>query len=428
VKVTAVVVRREDDAVLVLPSGLPQVTLEDRLWFPDVEKPLQGLREQVGIDAYVLVCLDYDQPPGETAYLMVNAGQTPPDGRWVADLDDPLVAAARAHLALVADHPVTPAWTQPGWYAEALPWIDEQLQAAGSPRTGVPVQVRSWGLSNVLRCPTAKGDVYFKAVAHSSTIKPARLDAPPLLFAHEPRLLRHLSEERPGQVVAPLAIDENRVWMLLADLGPPLAAQEDPNLWIEALRGHAGLQRSYADSPERLLSFSCVDRRLAVLDAEIDRLFGANALTERLDDAERNHLPQLAPVLRKAIAELASIGVPETLLHGDLHPRNLAVRDGRVLAFDWTDAALAHPFLDLVTFFEQRSEISADPRLKDAYLAEWEEYAAPADLRRALALAEQLGALHQTMTYLHLPEHLSGPSRESMLRGGVWWLRKLLEQ
>jgi hypothetical protein len=283
-------------------------------------------------------------------------------------------------------------------------------------------------LSNVLRCPTAKGDVYFKAVAHSSTIKPARLDAPPLLFAHEPRLLRHLSEERPGQVVAPLAIDENRVWMLLADLGPPLAAQEDPNLWIEALRGHAGLQRSYADSPERLLSFSCVDRRLAVLDAEIDRLFGANALTERLDDAERNHLPQLAPVLRKAIAELASIGVPETLLHGDLHPRNLAVRDGRVLAFDWTDAALAHPFLDLVTFFEQRSEISADPRLKDAYLAEWEEYAAPADLRRALALAEQLGALHQTMTYLHLPEHLSGPSRESMLRGGVWWLRKLLEQ
>jgi len=99
-----------------------------------------------------------------------------------------------------------------------------------------------------------------------------------------------------------------------------------------------------------------------------------------------------------------------------------------VLAFDWTDAAVTHPFLDLVTFFERYSPLSTDPRLKDAYLAEWEAYASPADLRRALELAGELGALHQVMTYAHLPDHLSGPSKESMLRGGVWWLRRILAQ
>ena len=413
--VTAVVVRPSDEAILLLPSGLPQVEVAGKLWFPDVETVV----ERLAIDACVLTCLAEDP----LTYLMVSTGATPADGRWVLDYDDPAVAAARKHLALSAGSPATPPWTMPDWYDEALPWIDEHLT-----RIGRTTQVRSWGLSNVLRVPTADGDVYFKALAHSTTITPARPDALPFLFAHEPRFLRMLSDEHPGAVPAPLAIDEKRAWMLLPDLGSPLADEPDIAVWTEALRGHARLQRWYANEPERLLEFGCVDRRLAVLEAELDRLLGPNPATDRLEPAERAQLPRRAEQLRAAITELAAIGVPETLLHGDLHPRNVAVRDGRVLAFDWTDAALSHPFLDLVTFVDERSPISADPRVTDAYLAEWEEYASPAEVRRALALAQELGALHQIMTYLHLPDQLSGPSRESMQRGAVWWLRQLLAQ
>jgi hypothetical protein len=417
--VTAVVVRASDEAVLLLPSGLPQVEVTGKLWFPDVEAVVRALREQSGIEAYVLTCLD-DQP-GSTTYLMVLAGAEPANARWVHDLDDPAAIAARKHLALPPDSPVTPAWTMPAWYDDALQWIESRTAP-----TGPATQVRSWGLSNVLRIPTTDGDVYFKALAHSSTVRPARVDALPLLFAHEPLLLQKLSDERPGAVPAPLAIDEKRAWMLLPDLGTPLADEPDVPVWIDAVRSHARLQRSYADQPDRLLEFSAVDRRLAVLDAEVDRLFGPNAATDRLDSTERALLPHRAEQLREAITELAAIGVPETLLHGDLHPRNLAVRDGRVLPFDWTDAAVSHPFLDLVTFVDERSPLSMDQRLMDAYLAEWEVYASPADLRRALELAKELGALHQTMTSLHLPDHLSGPSSESMLRGAVWWLRQVV--
>ncbi|QNE18552.1 aminoglycoside phosphotransferase family protein [Kribbella qitaiheensis] len=420
------VIRPQDQAILVLPGGLPQLDLADEFWFPDVEAPVRALREQHGIEAYVLVCLTGQ--PDATAYLMVNVGETPANANWVTDLDDPLVLAARNHLALPTDARVTPAWTRPAWYAEALPWIDDQLTGAATPRTGVPTQVRSWGLSNVLRCPTAKGDVYFKAIAHSSTIRPVSDDALPLLFAHEPSLLRQVAAERPGLVPSPVAIDEERAWMLLPDLGPMLVSQSEVGVWIQAIRGHAQLQRSYADQADRLLAFSCVDRRLAVLDGELDRLFGPNPATELLEPAERAALPARAAQLREAINELAAIGVPETLLHGDLHPRNLAVRDGRVLAFDWTDAAVAHPFLDLVTFFDKRSPLSNDPRVRDGYLAEWEEYAAPAELRRALELAQELGAAHQVMTSLHLSGYLSDPSASSMIRGARWWLRALLEK
>lgn len=391
--------RPSDQAVLMLPSGLPQVEQSDDVWFPDVEPVLRALRDQHGIEAAVLTCVS-DDP---RTYLMLPSGEPPADARWVHD------------------HPVSssdlPEWTRPEWYGEATQWIAQRLKA-----TGPWTQVKSWGLSNVLRIPTADGDVYFKALPQAS-IEPAAL---PFLFANEPQFLQRASTDRPGAVPAPLAIDEQRAWMLLPDLGTPLEGESDVAVWIDAVRNHARLQRSYVTEPELLLEYSCADRRLAVLDAELDRLLEPNSLTARHDPNELSRLPERAKQLREAIVELAEIGVPETLLHGDLHPRNLAVRDGQVLAFDWTDAALAHPFLDLVTFVEKQSTLSSDPRVLDAYLHEWEEYADPSDLRRALTLAEELGALYQTITYLHLVDHLTGPSKASMLRGGTSWLQKLL--
>ncbi|MFF0264495.1 aminoglycoside phosphotransferase family protein [Kribbella sp. NPDC004536] len=349
-------------------------TLEmpEGFWFPDVEPVLRALREQFGVEAVVRTC--------------------------------------------VSEDPVTYLTEPREWFDDELRWIGQHVQA-----TGPFVQVKSWGLSNVLRIPTAGGDVYFKALPQPS----ADPDALPFLFAPEPRFLRLASADRPGQVPAPIAIDEERAWMLLADLGTPLEASGDVGLWIDAVRNHARLQRSYVSEPERLLSYSCSDRRLAVLDAELDRLLEPNRLTRRLDPMQLAKLPDRAKQLREAINELAAIGVPETLLHGDLHPRNLAVRDGNVLAFDWTDVALAHPFLDLVTFVEKQSPLSADSRVRDAYLAEWEEYATPADLRRALILAEEVGTLYQAITYLHLVDHLTGPSQNSMLRGGSFWMDRL---
>ncbi|GAA1548929.1 aminoglycoside phosphotransferase family protein [Kribbella lupini] len=411
--VTAVVVRPDDEAVLVLPSGLPRIEPAGELWFPDVGAVVRAFAEQHGIEAYVLECLDAEGP----AYLMVAIGNVPDDARWVTSLDEPLVEAARKHLSGAA---LAPAWTQPGWYADALPWIDQQVE-----RTGPPEQVRSWGLSNVFRIPTTTGIVYFKAIAHASNVVPAS-DALPLLFAHEPALLQRLSAERPGLVVEPIAVDEERAWMLLPDLGEPLAEQTDVALWTEALTSHARLQRSYAETPEALLAMSCTDRRLDRLALEVPHVLGPNQATDELTAEERDRLGNRSKALRDAITELASFGVPETLLHGDLHPRNVAVRDGKALAFDWTDAALAHPFLDLVTFVEGRSPLSRDPRVIDAYLAEWQNYASLPDLRRALDLAEQVGELYQAVTYLHLVDNLAGPSRASMLSGGVWWLRKIL--
>ena len=173
-EITAVVVRASDSAVLMVPSGLPRVDVTEKFWFPDVEPVLRALP---GIDAAVLTCLSEDP----MIYLMLSTGAVPEDARWVHDVDDPAVVAARRYLALPPDSPVTPAWTMPDWYDEALPWIAEHVP-------GPWAQVRSWGLSNVLRVSGRDGDVYFKALAHSSTIRPAHADA--ALQANETKACR----------------------------------------------------------------------------------------------------------------------------------------------------------------------------------------------------------------------------------------------
>ncbi|GAB3811356.1 phosphotransferase [Kribbella italica] len=410
-------------AVLVAADGLhrlPDVQVPGKVRFFDVEAVLQTVRSELGVDATVLTCLA--RGGSKTDYLLSSTGTSDLGPATPTRPDDPLVAAAQAHLALPHDHPLTPAWTQPGWYADALAWIDEQVE-----RTGPPVQVRSGGLSNVLRVPTSSGDVYFKALIHSSNVVLDRADAAPLLFAHEPRLLDRLSTVRPGQVVRPIVADHDRVWLLLPDLGVPLAQQTELAPWVSALEAHGRLQRGFTDSTDDLLAMGCVDRRLATVPDELDRLFGADLVTAGLTADERGRLPARSKELRDSIDELASIGIPETLLHGDLHADNIAVRDGVPVTFDWTDAAVSHPFLDLITFVGDRYELSRSPRVTDSYLAVWQDFAPLPALRRALDLAGRLGALHQAITSLHLADNVSGPSRAGMRAGATQWVRKLLE-
>lgn len=222
--------------------------------------------------------------------------------------------------------------------------------------------------------------MYFKAAGHASTIIPVGPEPRPLLFSHESRLLELL------------------------------ASVVDPQVWSAALRGHARVQRGYL--------------------GRTDRLLGPNRITELLDPADRDRLAILAPSLHALVAELAALGVPETLTHSDLHARNVAVRDGHPTVFDWTDAAVAHPFLDLVTFFQHGWGLSGGlavaERLQSDYLDEWSGVLDPETLTEAYALAQRLAPVHQAVSYLHLVDSVSGVSREGTANGGVHWLTTLL--
>ncbi|MGH2558807.1 MAG: phosphotransferase [Thermomicrobiales bacterium] len=180
-----------------------------------------------------------------------------------------------------------------------------------------------------------------------------------------------------------------------------------------------------------MLQIGCLDRRLDRLASQVKTLLHDDDILAYLDESDREQLRAAAPRFRTRIAELAGLGIPDTLVHGDLHANNIGVRHGRPIYFDWTDGCVAHPFLDLVTFTGESDFLDATPggrdRLNAAYLDEWRDLVPAPALARAAQLIEPVGALHQAVSYLHMLPGLDEPDRSSMGRGGAFWLRTAIK-
>ena len=128
--------------------------------------------------------------------------------------------------------------------------------------------------------------------------------------------------------------------------------------------------------------------------------------------------------------EVASAPIPNTLVHGDLHADNIVVSDGGYLIFDWTDACIAHPFIDAATFLRYAERASVDQatceRWRDHYLRGWEELASYEVTSRLFELVEPLAAMHQVITYRWLLDSLD-PSERWQFGGAMEdWLTRAL--
>src|SRR5581483_1572592 len=195
-----------------------------------------------------------------------------------------LPPAGRSSLAV--------AWDDPGFLSAARAWIERALGRRGSRRTG-PIEqphVRPW--STVLRVPTTEGDVYFKAA------RPG-LD-------HDAGVTAVLARLEPRVVLAPLAVDAERGWMLLPDGGERLrevlARERHPRRWLDLLPRYAELQIASTAVLDELLACGLPDYRTP-------RLGGlAGSLAVSLGMA-----PPSPARLAEAAAELDAAGLPATV-------------------------------------------------------------------------------------------------------------------
>jgi hypothetical protein len=285
-------------------------------------------------------------------------------------------------------------WAARGWFAEADRWLRSTMERLGRPLTGPVRQARVWRLSCLLRAPTGDGDVWFKA----NTISP--------LFVNEGVVMGALAGLFPGRVPAPLAVEPERGWMVLADFGEEVGWEAPMEVVDEVAQTYARMQvEATAGLP------------------------GVDAATWLSPDEEAG-LRAAVPGLQARCAELAGHAVPPALVHGDLHLSNVARRPGSYLFFDWTDACVAHPFLDLATirrgtaFVDAADEAELRERLRQAYLPEWASFEPPGRLARAWELAAPLGALHRAVSYRSLATR--PPGDPHMAQSTAWWLRQVL--
>ena len=412
--------------------SLPHWSLDTAVAVGQVGLVNEALRLALGVDLTTLRYASYsaraDVRQIDAVYVLEShtpAWEPGHDAAWVgrAALAD-LPFARPEHRALVAAYlaeaesgqipQLRPPWARPGWFAQAAAWTRSELARLGYHLTGPVEQVKSWGISCLLRARTTAGAVYFK-VASSRP-----------LFAHEPALMRGLSALYPAHIPAPLSIDEERRWMLLADFGAAIGWGASIDVQEEMLLRYGEVQHDAAARVDDLLALGCLDRRLDRLAAQVDPLLEDTAmLAGHLDAEEIARLGALGPQLKTLCAELASYAVPQTLVHGDLHLGNVARPAGGFLFFDWTDGCITHPFFDTISVF-QVDDPGMQQRLRDSYLRVWAAYEPLERLLDAWRLAKPLCALHQAVSYQHIVATLEDTSKPEMASGVPYWLRKLL--
>jgi Phosphotransferase enzyme family len=238
-----------------------------------------------------------------------------------------------------------------------------------------------------------------------------------------------------------IATDPRRRWTLVGDAGAMLERGADVAIWEGLGRFLARLQVAFAGQEETLLSLGCPDRRLARFLLELEDFVAPpgppgppGQLPRRPPDASAELLARLRealPRVRRACAALEAVGIPTTLVHGDLHGGNVAWRDGEPVFFDWTDASLGHPFLDLITLWSDDPAAPPAPhsiRLREVYLEAWADYAPLARLREAFELGLALGALYQTLSYHRIISSIE-PSLGAEWSGALpSWLRQGLDR
>jgi hypothetical protein len=411
-----------------------------------------AVREDWGIDTIVLRCarmdVDHQAKQVEFIYVLEQCGALVLTvGRWVG-----ISGLSELRLA-IADHRQTietclledaggevpnqrPPWERRGWFSLAEAWITKHVERLDYILIAPIEQIRIWGISTILVAHTNKGDLYFKAIPpvvgkRSKSHRGALPFGGPLLFCNEPALTQALAALYPNYFAAPFAIDRERAWMLLPDFGQTRLWSAEIPVWEDTVSNYGKLQVASTSHVRELLAAGCLDRNLVILARQIDPLLNDPEVLSQLSMNEIEQLRERAPKLKGWCSELGQYRVPLSLVHGDLHASNIAVRGENYLFFDWTDACVAHPFFDLVTLLRDAEEHFADTataniQLRDAYLAQWIAYEPMQALIEVHKLARVLGALHQAISYQHIVANLEAASKYEQREGLRFWLRMLV--
>ncbi|MBX3083507.1 MAG: aminoglycoside phosphotransferase family protein [Anaerolineae bacterium] len=308
-------------------------------------------------------------------------------------------------------------------------WIHQQATTADIQLTAAIEPVKLSASATILRVPSDRGSLFFKA--------------PMASFAFEGKLTAALARWFPAALPRVIAVEESFGWLLMEDAGTTLKQRSQEHFeveqWVTMLREFARLQQAAIQHMAALAEIGVPDRRLNKLPALYQELLtaddrGAVLLLDQPDgitSADLNELHAAVAQVKALCTQLTSFNIPETLHHDDFHVGNVTVRDDRIMFIDWGESCLAHPFFSLMLALRYAKLVfnCDDARLdelRDAYLEGWIDYASLTELRQAFTVAAQLGALCRTLTWVQVARGVGAEDRAEYADAAPYWLLTFL--
>ncbi len=350
-----------DDAGVPL-GALPPFKIQSP-WWQEVGDVVAGARLRYGVDADVLRLLDGElpEPPGgPVTYLAQLRGGRPE--RLLPVQVPPDV------------HPARAAYAHPNGPRASVDWAVGQLAALGRPDI-TAVQLRTWNLSAIWRF-----DARGRPVAWLKQV--------PGFFEHEAAVLRLVGEAAPALAPRLLAAGEHGR-LLLADVEGADAYGADAAFCAAVAADWHPVQAALAGLADTLLAAGVPDRR--DLTARIRQVAAARC-------ADIPGLADLIGGLDDRLADAAACGLPDTLVHGDLHPGNVRADGARRTILDWADAGVASPAYDVIRLTGDLPPGDAD-EIVHAWARCWRATAPGSAPERAVELLRPVAALRAAVTY-----------------------------
>lgn len=343
-------------------GALPPFEVDVPYW-QEVASVVSGARQRYGVEVSVLRLLTAERPVppgGAVTYLASVCAELPP-GVVPVEVD-------------LADHPCRADYARPGGPEASLRWADSALRSRGYRAVRRAAQQRTWNLSAIWLLETDLGTVWLKQV--------------PSFFAHEPVVLAHLADA--GFAVPRLVAAEGGRMLLDHVPGEDLYGADRAVRHGIAADMHA-IQVAASGSVGALVDAGVPDRRAAPLSTAV-----AEVVADHGDGDPR--LRDLVAGLDERLAAVAACGLPDTLVHGDLHPGNVRGDEHHRVLIDWGDAFIGHPGFDILRLTEDLP-LAAAADLVGAWADRWRATVPGGDPETAIALLRPVAALRNAAVY-----------------------------
>ena len=338
------------------------------VWWNEAASVVAAAQQRYGVDITVLRLLETELPaqPGGAVTLLAEV-----------EVEDAGDLPLTPDVGPLADHPLRLPYARPGGPARDLAWAAERLRDAGLRPGGRPQQVRTWNLSSLWRLPLEDGVAWLKCV--------------PPFFAHEGAVLDRLAG---GPVPPLLASEAGRV--LMAEVPGEDRYDADQPVLLALVALLVGLQVQEVGHEDELLALGLPDWRGPVLSPAIEDVVRRHAADLSREDLRS--LDELVAGLDRRWADLAACGLPDTLVHGDVHPGNARGDADHLVLLDWGDCGVGHPLLDQPAMLGRLDPPTADV-VRDAWERAWRTAVPGSDPRRAAQLLAPLAAARQAVLY-----------------------------
>lgn len=332
-------------------------------WWPEVDEAVAAARSRDGVDVQVLRILHADRPKWPGGHVT-----------YLAQVDGPAPVGLAPVEVDLSPHPKRAAYAQPGGPAASVRWGLAALEALGVPGT-TAVQQRTWNLSAIWHF-----DLNAEPVAWLKQV--------PRFFQHEPQVLSLVAGVAPG-LVPPLLAAGEEGRMLLAHV--PGADQYGSGLDVCARIAEEWhpVQAAFAGHVDDLLATGMPDKRLSA-----ESLAGvAEPYLDQIDG-----LREVIDGLPARLRAVAACGLPDTLVHGDLHPGNTRVENGAVVIMDWGDSSVGNPAIDILRLAGGLPPGEAE-ELVAAWALRWRLAVPGSDPQRAAELMRPVEHLYEAGVY-----------------------------